>query len=190
MKAPLPIDEKELILAAQNGDIKAFTRLVELHQRSVRACLAVRMNHAVEAEDLAQEVLLVAFRKLPSVDPSRPLGPWLRGIAINLLANHRRKFRATPIGLNEELQTLVDARIEDQLRNGSESAQMGALRDCLEDLDGPARVLVHARYAEGASLEDLAQSLGRKTSAVSMQLHRLRSALANCVDRKIQASTP
>jgi len=185
-----PSDETDLILAAQGGDIRAFSKLVERHQAKVRACLAVRMNYAAEAEDLAQETLLVAFRKLPTIDPHRPLGPWLRGIAVHLLANHRRKFRATPIGLNEELQTLIDERIEARFGAERESENMGALKDCLEDLDGPARKLVQARYAEGASLEELATSLGRKTSAVSMQLHRLRGLLASCMERRLQTSTP
>ena len=65
---------------------------------------------------------------------------------------------------------------------------MGALKDCLDDLDGPARKLVHARYAEGATLDELACSLGRKSSTVSMQLHRLRSLLAACMERKLQTT--
>ena len=96
-------DETPIIRAAQRGDIAAFTQLVERHHRSVRGCLAVRMNSAHDAEDLAQEVLLVAFKKLPGIDATLPLGPWLRGIAMHLLANYRRKVRAIPIGLNDDL---------------------------------------------------------------------------------------
>ena len=176
-------DETPLIRAAQRGDIAAFTQLVERHHGSVRACLAVRMNSPHDAEDLAQEALLVAFRKLPDIDAALPLGPWLRGIAMHLLANHRRKFRALPIGLNEELQTLVEARLDDA--GGRESERMTALRDCLETLDGPARQLLDARYADGSSLEELAAHLHRKASTVSMQLHRLRSLLAGCIGQKL-----
>jgi RNA polymerase sigma-70 factor (ECF subfamily) len=174
-------DETALIRSAQRGDLAAFGALVERHHGSVRACLAVRMNCAHDAEDLAQESLLVAFRKLPGIDPTLPLGPWLRGIAMHLLANHRRKFRAVPIGMNEELQALIDARIE---ISDHESERMSALRECLETLDGPARALVNARYAEGATLDELAAQTRRKTSAISMQLHRLRGLLADCIQRR------
>jgi RNA polymerase sigma-70 factor, ECF subfamily len=181
MGTPDEIDETSLVRAAQRGDSAAFAQLVELHHGSVRACLAVRMNSAHDAEDLAQETLLIAFRKLPSIDPSLPLGPWLRGVAMNLLANHRRKFRAAPIGMNEELQALIDARIE---TSNHESERMAALRECLETLDGPARALVNARYADGATLEELATQSRRKSSAISMQLHRLRGLLADCIERR------
>jgi RNA polymerase sigma-70 factor (ECF subfamily) len=183
-------DESALIREAQRGDITAFARLVERHHASVRATLAVRMNHAPDSEDLAQETLLIAFRKLPGTDPALPLGPWLRGIALHLLANYRRKFRAESIGLNEELQALLDARIAGDFGAGRESDQMHALRDCLDAMEGPARQLVHERYADGATLEELAARLGRKTSAVSMQLHRLRNLLGQCVGEKLAAANP
>jgi len=182
MKDEDSTDETPLIRAAQRGDLGAFGALVERHHTSVRACLAVRMNSVHDAEDLAQEAFLVAFRKLPGIDPTMPLGPWLRGIAMFLLANHRRKFRATPIGMNDELQALVDSRIESSDR---ESERMSALRECLETLDGPARALVNARYADGATLDELASRSRRKSSAISMQLHRLRALLAECIERRL-----
>jgi RNA polymerase sigma-70 factor (ECF subfamily) len=178
-------EETALIQAAQRGDIGAFSLLVQRHHASVRACLAVRMNQSHEAEDLAQETLLIAFRKLPGIDPTLPLGPWLRGIALNLLANYRRKFRASPIGLNDELQALVDTQIEAVVGAGRESDRMHALRECMNELEGPARQLISERYAEGATLEELAVRLGRKSSAVSMQLHRLRGLLANCIEQRL-----
>jgi RNA polymerase sigma-70 factor, ECF subfamily len=178
-------DETADIRAAQRGDIAAFARLVERHHASVRACLAVRTNSTHDAEDLAQETLMVAFRKLPGIDATLPLGPWLRGVAMHLLANHRRKFRALPVGLNEELQSLVDVRLEGADR---ESERMHALRECLETLDGPSRALVNARYADGATLDELAARSRRKASAVSMQLHRLRGVLAECIERRLAAT--
>jgi RNA polymerase sigma-70 factor (ECF subfamily) len=183
-------DETQLIRAAQRGDIAAFTELVERNHANVRACLAVRMNQASEAEDLAQEALLIAFRKLPSIDPTLPLGPWLRTIALNLLSNHRRKFRAMPVGLNDELQALIDTRMEAQFGAGRESERMLALRECLDELDGPSRELVRERYAEGATLDELAARLGRKTSAVSMQLHRLRASLSQCIHQRLACAAP
>lgn len=190
MADPSHPDDSTLIRAAQRGDLGAFAALVERHHTSVRACLAVRMNYAPDAEDLAQEALLIAFRKLPELDPAIPLGAWLRGVALNLLANHRRKFRALPIGLNAELQALIDQQMETQTHGARESERMHALRECLEELDGPARRLVSERYAEGATLDELATRLGRKTSAVSMQLHRLRGLLSACITGKLAPVSP
>ncbi len=189
METPDAPNEPQLIRAAQHGDMAAFKTLVEIHHGRVRAFLAVRMNHALEAEDLAQDTLILAFKKLPELDPERPLGAWLRGVAKHLLANYLRKFRAIPIGANEELQALIDTQLEQDFHHQDESERMAALRDCLEQLDPPARQLLHERYADGTSLEELAQRLSRKTSAISMQLHRLRQLLATCIETKVSPTS-
>lgn len=179
-------EESRLIRAAQGRDLAAFAALVQKHHAGVRAFLAVRSNSAHDAEDLAQEVFVTAFRKLDECDPARPLGPWLRGIAMNLLANHRRKFRAMPIGLNEELQELVDAELAQRFASSGEGTALEALRDCLESIEGSSRRLLHARYTDCMSLEEMAQQLQRKVSAVSMQLHRLRVVLGDCIESKLK----
>lgn len=189
MEPPEALNEPQLIRAAQHGDMGAFKTLVGIHHGRVRAFLAVRMNNAVEAEDLAQETLILAFKKLPELDPERPLGAWLRGVAKHLLANYLRKFRAIPIGANDELQALIDTQLEHDFNQQDESERMSALRDCMEKLDAPARQLLHSRYADGTTLEDLAKRLGRKTSAISMQLHRLRQLLAACIETKVASTT-
>lgn len=185
-----PDDEPRLIRSAQSGDLPAFATLVQRHHAGVRACLAVRLDSIHDAEDLAQEVFVTAFRKIALCDPSRPMGPWLRGIAMNLLANHRRKFRPMPIGLNDELQTMLDSHLEQRLSEGQENVALDALRDCLEQFDGPSRQLINARYADGSTIEELAARLQRKTSAISMQLHRLRLLLASCIEEKIHPTSP
>jgi RNA polymerase sigma-70 factor, ECF subfamily len=181
-------EDAELIRAAQRGNLEAFAELLARHHASVRACLSVRMSNLHDAEDLAQEALIVAFRKLAQCNPDLPLGPWLRGIALNLLANHRRKFRAEPIGSNQELQALLDEEVASGYGANREAEAFHALRECLEQLDGPARELVHRRYTEGATLEELAQLFQRKTSAISMQLHRLRLLLAQCIEGRLSPS--
>ena len=179
-------EEARLIRAAQKHDLAAFASLVQRHHAGVRACLAVRLDSPHDAEDLAQEVFVTAFRKIDSCDPERPIGPWLRGIAMNLLANYRRKFRAFPVGLGEELQTLLDSEIGAQFEDTGEGEMLEALRECLGSIDGPSRKLLYARYAEGISLEELAHKVQKKPSALSMQLHRLRVVLGDCISSKVR----
>ncbi|HSL99514.1 MAG TPA: RNA polymerase sigma factor, partial [Candidatus Limnocylindria bacterium] len=77
--------EKDESLAAQaaGGDRRAFDALVTRHRQAVyRLCWAATGNHA-DADDAAQETFVRVFRSLPSYDPARPFGPWLRKIAWN-----------------------------------------------------------------------------------------------------------
>lgn len=180
------LDEKQWVRAAQQGDADAFARLVGLHHRRVRACLVARMHDAHEAEDLAQDVFVTAYRKLGEFDAERPLAPWLRSIALNLLRNHWRKFRAQAIGGSTELASLIDERIAADCGPAREPLLHAALRDCLEGMDGPARELLHRRYGEEESVRELSARLQRGYSAVTMQLHRLRELLSECIDRKVR----
>lgn len=185
-----PMPEDAIIRAAQGGDLEAFSELVRIHHQGVHAYLVVRMSGVHDADDLTQEVFVTAFRRLSDFDPERPLAPWLRSIALNLLRNHRRKFRPESIGGNEELQALLEAQIESGLAAGNESGRLTALRECLENLDGPVRQLLLAHYGEGVTLRELASRSGRGYSAVAMQIHRVREALANCVESRLAPSSP
>ena len=178
-------DEGQLIRAAQRRDPAAFAALVRLHQLRIRGFLAVRLRHHHDVEDLAQDVFITAFRKIDQCHRDGPLEPWLRRIALNLLANHRRKFRATPIGMMDDFLTTLDQRTEEYCEGDREIAALEALEECLQGVEPGARGLITARYAHGEAMEDLAHRLGRKPSAVSMQLHRLRVLLGNCIDGKI-----
>src|SRR5690606_8676992 len=94
---PAPDADRAFVLAAQHGERAAFAELVERHSRGVLVFLTVRMSNPAEAEDLAQETFLIAWRKLAAFDPDAPFGPWLRGIARHLLQNYWRKRRAEAI---------------------------------------------------------------------------------------------
>ena len=87
------MEEKDLINRAKKGDIEAFSELVRQYQINVRACLSVRLKSPIEAEDLAQEALVVAYRKLSDFDETKAFGPWVRTIALNLLKNYWRKHK-------------------------------------------------------------------------------------------------
>jgi RNA polymerase sigma-70 factor (ECF subfamily) len=182
---PTSDDERLCLVAACGGDLGAFSRLVLKHQWAVRAFLLARLSRKHEAEDLAQETFVTAWRRLKDFDLSRPVGPWLRGIAENHLRNHLRKFRAEPIGGSEALQQILDSQAASHQAPEVESELALALADCIEKVEPSARELLMARYAEGRSMAEICKRTGKKQSAMTMKLHRLRLALAACVEGKL-----
>lgn len=102
-----------------------------------------------------------AFRQPGDFDPTRPFAPWLRGIAVNLVRGHQRKFRAVAIGGNAELQAMLDQGADSAVPEGRESTMLEALRECLHALAEPQRQLVMRRYGDGESIGDLTRELGR-----------------------------
>jgi RNA polymerase sigma-70 factor (ECF subfamily) len=90
--APTP-DDAELVCAARGGSRVAFSELYERYARIVHAILLARVPYG-EAEDLVQDVFVIAFQKLASLREPNALGGWLAAIARRCAVDyHRAAFR-------------------------------------------------------------------------------------------------
>ena len=65
---------------------------------------------------------------------------------------------------------------------------LAALRECLETLAPESRDVVREHYVDGQSLESIARRQGRKAGTVRMTLLRIRSALGECIRRKMDGA--
>jgi RNA polymerase sigma-70 factor (ECF subfamily) len=180
------MDDLELITAARQGDLEAFSQLVLRHQVAVRACLTLRLDNPHDAEDLAQETFVLAFTKLVEFTPTYSFGAWLRGIAFNLLRNHQRRQRARPTRSLSDLQEVVDEAVEATCASTGEAERYLAIRQCLERLDHASRELVKSRYEDDVDVAELCRRLGKKHSTVTMHLHRIRLQLRNCMELRLK----
>jgi RNA polymerase sigma-70 factor (ECF subfamily) len=168
------------------GWMEAFGDLVRLNEGWVRGFLRSRIRDWSAADDLAQDVFVTAFRRVKSFRGESGFEGWLRGIAVNHLRNFVRKRREQCIGGSEELQVLIDRGAEAFLGESDEGNALDALQKCLARIDGPSRELLTERYVTGRTVREISASSGRGYSALTMQLHRLREALAACVERKLE----
>ncbi len=159
-----------------------FNDLVREHEGWVRGFFRARLRDWTAADDLAQDVFVTAYRGLKKFRGDSSIATWLRGIALNHLRNFIRKRREQCVGGSEELQVLMDSAGSDG-SDRDEGGMLEALRECLSRVDGPARELLQKRYVVGQTVRELAAESGRGYSALTMQLHRLRESLADCVKK-------
>jgi RNA polymerase sigma-70 factor (ECF subfamily) len=148
---------------------------------------AVRDSHA--ADDLFQETMLTAWRRLADFDRSRPFGPWLRGIAAKLaLAHHRRQARME-FCLDESSLEWLEARFAEVQRLAGDTLdeKLSVLRDCVQALPEEYRQPVQLRYAESKSLAEIGVAMKLAIEALKKRLSRAKVRLADCLDRKLQA---
>ena len=180
--------EEELVAKARKGDLEAFSGIVRLHQQWVRAYFRSRLSDWSVADDLSQDVFISAHRKISQFSGESSLQTWLGGIAHNHLRNFIRKHRELALGGSEELQPLLDQQQLEQSANPDTSDQLEVLRSCVAKLPENSRSLINQRYTQGLNLRDIAKESGRGYSALTMQFHRVREALAECIQLELQRS--
>ena len=88
--APPARSEAELIELARRGDGDAYVALLRLHQDVAFRTAYLMLDSAEEAEDVAQEAFVKAFRALGRFRAGKPFRPWLLRIVANEARNHRR----------------------------------------------------------------------------------------------------
>jgi RNA polymerase sigma-70 factor (ECF subfamily) len=181
--AALTFDDATLVARTLEGDLSAFDYLVDRHQVAVKSFLACRLRDRSAVDDLAQETFILAFKRLADFERDRPFLPWLRGIAFNLLRNHRRsQARATT---TDDIESFFVAAVEQSARHEDEA--LDAMKDCLAALGAEARELVHRRYTLDMPVAEICALTGAKHSAVTMALHRARARLEECIAKKLPA---
>ena len=183
-------DTVSLVEQAKDGSRSAFTQLVRLHQAGVRSYLGRFLRDFHLADDLAQEVFLVAFRQLEDYQGSASFQSWLIGIARNrarmYLRGEVRRRRRNQQFFEAALAQWQAGRLEDdsQVEEDQERVLV-ALRSCIEGLPEGSRTVVDRYYFQKQTTDSIAQMLSKKVGAVRMMLMRIRNALKDCVASKM-----
>ena len=148
----------------------------------------VRDGHLVD--DLFQETMLVAWRNLHRFDRSRPLGPWLRGIAAKLVLAQRRKDARKLLMCDEQILEALDHRMQTLSSQPGDTLdeKLDGLRGCLEQLANPYREVIRLRYGEQLLGEAIAEKLQLSTEALKKRLQRARDQLLPCLQSKFAAA--
>ncbi len=165
---------------------KAFEILVRENSRMLTVYLRSLVRDEATIDDLFQETMVVAWRRLDECDLDRPFGPWLRGIASRLVMAHYRMKKQQPVLLHEGVLNLLDHQFEGiNSRSGDTwDEKVVALGDCLEALPVKQKQVVDARYLDGLPASQVADRFQISLEACKKRLQRARTMLADCLKRK------
>jgi RNA polymerase sigma-70 factor (ECF subfamily) len=161
-------EEAALVRRCLRGDAGAVQALVDQFQAAVYGLCLRLVTHRHDAEDVTQEVFLRVFRSLRRWDPSRPLRPWIMGIAVNRCRSWlaQRVRRPEPV---DYLQDVAAAPPDDDA-----AELLSEIQAALHRLRPEFQEVFTLFHEHGHSYEEIAQTLGCPVGTVKTWLHRAR----------------
>lgn len=137
-------------------------------------------------DDLFQETLVVAWRRLDECDLDRPFGPWLRGIASRLVMANYRRQKVAPVLLQEAVLNVIDRHFENinLLAGNTWEDKVAALHVCIDELPEKQKLVIVGKYFNDVSLASLAEHLNMSLEACKKRVQRGRIMLAKCLKNK------
>jgi RNA polymerase sigma-70 factor (ECF subfamily) len=151
--------EAALVEAVRGGDREAFAGLYQIFAPMVHGILLARVPFD-DVGDLAQEVFLVAFRKLDTLRDGARFGPWVAMIARKRAMDYHRRARET-----EELR--------DELSHAPRpSAEAAEALEIIRALPEAYRETLVLRLVEGMTGPEIAARTGLQPASVRVNLHR------------------
>ncbi len=164
-------NEAALVERARSGDMPAWKQLVETHQELVFRTALLLTGSAEDAEDIAQDTFLRAYRRLNRFHSDQPLRPWLLTIAGRLAKNRRR-------GLGRYFRFLGRWAAHSAETHSSRADDMESVFGALIDqLSTAGRQVIYLRYFLDLSEAEIAEILGIPNGTVKSRAARALAKL-------------
>ena len=187
-----------MIAAILGGDLEQYHELIRPYERSVYRMALSFMKNEADAEDVAQEAFLKAFRNLASFRGQAKFSTWLISITLNEARGRLRiQSSARMESLDEipgEVSHISPALLRDWREIPSEALERKEVREMLraaiEDLSPIYREVVLLRDMEELSIEQTAAVLTVSVASVKVRLHRARIMLQKVLAPQLMSANP
>ena len=189
-----PEADPGLVAAAQRGDLNAFNALVLQFQDSAFSLAYRLIGDRDAAADLAQDAMIVAWRKIGSFRGGS-FRSWLLRITANHCTDEFRRRKRTPSVSLEAMSFDDDAwappASEDTPEQAAQRADLNrAIQRCLMALPDDQRVVAVLSDVEGLDYQTIAGQLGTALGTVKSRLSRARAALRDCLRGVLELPAP
>jgi RNA polymerase sigma-70 factor (ECF subfamily) len=179
-----------LVERVQRGDRRAFDLLVLRYQQRIIKLIMRYVQDSSEAQDVAQEAFIKAYRALPAFRGESAFYTWMYRIAINTAKNYLVSAQRRPVDYDLDLQDPKSYEVNARLRD-EESPEGLALQDelrqtverTISSLPEELRTAIMLREIDGLSYEEIAQAMDCPVGTVRSRIFRAREA----IDRSIGA---
>ena len=177
-------DDLLLVRRVQSGDKRAFDVLVLRYQGKVLKLVMRYVRDAMEAEDVAQEAFIKAYRALPGFRGDSAFYTWLYRIVINTAKNTLVSAKRRPLDDNLDspdseqsglLSRLTDGETPEQLLLSDEIRR--TVEAVMSELPEELRTAIVLRELDGLSYEEIASAVDCPVGTVRSRIFRAREAI-------------
>ncbi len=175
----LGVEDSIYVRRAQQGDCEAFNVLVQKYQNKVRRLIARWVKDDFEAEDLAQESFLKAYRALNQFRGDSAFYTWLYKIAVNTAKHHLTHPSRQKVVFWEEEENKEkgeDNHSPESVLMEKEIAR--TVQKALDSLSPELKEALEWRELEGLSYEEIAQKMHCPIGTVRSRIFRAREIIA------------
>jgi RNA polymerase sigma factor (sigma-70 family) len=182
------LSDIELIQQTLAGNQQAYAGLIKRHQRFVFT-LAMRFAKSREdAEEIAQDCFIKAYRSLASFQGQSKFSTWLYSIVYTTAMTFLRKKRVDTDSIDDE-NTYI--QIENQssaydVNNAENKSRSFYLNQAIEQLLPDDAAVITMFYKGEQSLEEIGQAMGMETNTVKVKLFRARQRLKEKLERNLK----
>lgn len=191
-------EEAQLITSILEGSSNEFHTLIRPYERTVYVMALTLLKNEADAEDVAQEAFLKAFRNLKNFRAESKFSTWLISITLNEARSRLRRKSAVPMeSLDEpadEQGHVSPALLRDWREIPSDAVERlevkQMLQQAVEDIPLIYRETFILRDIEELSVNETAETLGISVASVKVRLHRARMMLQKRLAPQLKQVNP
>jgi RNA polymerase sigma-70 factor, ECF subfamily len=181
------VEESDLVLVkrVQRGDKTAFDLLVRKYQHKVVKLVLRYVRNPAEAEDIAQEAFIKAYRALPQFRGDSAFYTWMYRIAINTAKNSLASRDRSPIAYDLDLNDPEESHsVQTKLQDPDTPEGMALTEEirqivnsAIEALPEELKTAIVLRELDGLSYEEIAAAMECPVGTVRSRIFRAREAI-------------
>jgi RNA polymerase sigma-70 factor (ECF subfamily) len=168
------------------NDEAEFVALLTASQKAIVLAVRALMPGERCVDEVVQQTNAKLWQKRSEFGPGTNFRAWANAIARFEVLNYRKQqARDARIKFSDELERIIvteTAAIDDEMLS-----RQSALRECLKQFKSDSREILLSRYSGDETLTQLAARVGRSVGGIKVTLSRLRTALLECIERRLLA---